>query len=155
MKFEQLVQYANRCKELNKPMQLLVEMPGFQSPEMIVNPPENIDDKMAYYANTYDENCEHKHAKGIAIIDAVFGMDISEENESFTAITKSPTLENNFKYHTPKNNQPERYETLRNKAKELAYTIDELCPNSREKSLAHTNLEQATMWANASIARNE
>lgn len=67
----------------------------------------------------------------------------------------NPVLENNFKYHAPKGDQTERYEELRNKAKELAHMIDELCPNSREKSLAHTNLEQATMWANASIARNE
>jgi len=65
------------------------------------------------------------------------------------------TIDNNFKYHTPKNNQPEKYENLRNKAKELAYLIEELCPNSREKSLAFTKLEEGVMWANASIARNE
>ena len=64
-------------------------------------------------------------------------------------------IENNFKYHAPKEGQPEKYTALREKAKELAYLIDELCPDSREKSLAITNLEQATMWANASIARNE
>ena len=29
------------------------------------------------------------------------------------------------------------------------------CPDSRELSLALTNLEQAVFWANASIARNE
>lgn len=67
----------------------------------------------------------------------------------------SPELENRYKYHAPKGNQTERYEALRNKAKELAHMIDELCPNSREKALAHTNLEQSVMWANASIARNE
>lgn len=67
----------------------------------------------------------------------------------------SPELENRYMYHAPKGNQTERYYTLRNKAKELAHMLDELCPNSREKSLAHTNLEQAIMWANASIARNE
>jgi hypothetical protein len=32
--------------------------------------------------------------------------------------------------------------------------IDNNCPDSREKSLAMTNLEQAVMWANAAIARN-
>lgn len=64
-------------------------------------------------------------------------------------------IENNFKYHAPKEGQTEKYNKLRGKAKELAYLIEELCPNSREKSLAITNLEQSTMWANASIARNE
>ena len=65
------------------------------------------------------------------------------------------TIENNFKYHAPKPGQPEKYERLREKAKELANLFDELCPNSREKSTAMTQLEGAVMWANASIARNE
>ncbi len=64
-------------------------------------------------------------------------------------------IENNFTYHRPSGDQPERYERIRTKAKELAYLMDELCPDSREKSLAMTQLEDATMWANASIARNE
>ena len=63
-------------------------------------------------------------------------------------------LENIYKYHTPKEGQAEKYEAIRSKAKELAYLIDELCPQSRERSIAHTNLEQVSMWANASIARN-
>lgn len=68
---------------------------------------------------------------------------------------KNPQIENNFKYHTPKEGQPEKYSTIREKAKELAYLIDEMCPNSREKSIAMTELETAVMWANAAIARNE
>ena len=67
----------------------------------------------------------------------------------------NPQIENNFKYHAPKEGQPEKYNTIREKAKELAYLIDEICPNSREKSVAITNLETSVMWANASIARNE
>lgn len=66
----------------------------------------------------------------------------------------NPTIENNFKYHTPQEGQPEKYTAVREKAKELAYLIDELCPNSREKSVAMTKLEEAVMWANASVARN-
>ena len=64
-------------------------------------------------------------------------------------------FDNVYKYHAPKNNQQERYDKLREKAKEMACLINELCPNSREKSLAFTNLEQSCMWANAAIARNE
>lgn len=63
-------------------------------------------------------------------------------------------LENIYKYHAPREGQVEKYEAIRNKAKELALLIDELCPPSRERSVAHTNLEQVSMWANASIARN-
>lgn len=63
-------------------------------------------------------------------------------------------IENNFKYHAPKEGQPEKYHAIREKAKELAYLINELCPNSREKSVAMTELETSVMWANAAIARN-
>lgn len=65
------------------------------------------------------------------------------------------TIENNFTYHAPKEGQPIKYEALRNNAKDLANLINGLCPYSREKSLAITKLEEAVMWANASIARNE
>jgi hypothetical protein len=64
-------------------------------------------------------------------------------------------IENNFKYHTPNVEQIEKYGRVRGFAKEMAYCIDYNCPNSREKSLAMTKLEEAIMWANASIARNE
>lgn len=45
--------------------------------------------------------------------------------------------------------------SIRDKAKELALVIDDCVPDSREKSVAMTNLEQVVMWANAGIARNE
>lgn len=63
-------------------------------------------------------------------------------------------IENNFMYHAPKEGQAEKYELIRAKAKELAYLIDDVCPGSREKSLAVTKLEESVMWANASVARN-
>jgi hypothetical protein len=64
-------------------------------------------------------------------------------------------LNRRFSYHPPKGNQAERYENLRAYGRELAVHIDILCPDSREKSLAMTALEEAIMWAIASIARNE
>lgn len=66
----------------------------------------------------------------------------------------NPQIENNFRYHAPKEGQPAKYQAIRDKAKELAHMIDELCPNSREKSVAFTELETAVFWANAAIARN-
>jgi len=62
-------------------------------------------------------------------------------------------IENNFKYHSVTLEQTEKIHNIREKAKELAYLIND-CPESRERSLAMTNLEQATMWANAAVARN-
>ncbi|MFC5528483.1 DUF7681 family protein [Cohnella yongneupensis] len=64
-------------------------------------------------------------------------------------------IENNFSYHAPKEGQPLKYEAIRDKAKELAYLIADLAPDSRERALSITNLEQSVFWANAAIARNE
>lgn len=60
-----------------------------------------------------------------------------------------------FTYHAPKPGQPEKYVVIRDTAKALAMLINDNCPDSREKSLAVTKLEECVMWANASIARNE
>ena len=64
-------------------------------------------------------------------------------------------VNNNFKYHEPKEGQVKKYADIRDTSKELAYIFTELCPESRELSLAITKLEEAVMWANAAIARNE
>jgi hypothetical protein len=64
-------------------------------------------------------------------------------------------IEKRFTFHPAKDDQPERYEKLREEAKKLAMSITQFCPPSRERALALTNLEQAMMWANAGIARNE
>ncbi len=64
-------------------------------------------------------------------------------------------IENNFTYHKPTEDQAVRYVNIRNHAKDFAYVIENACPDSREKSLAMTKLEEAVMWANAAIARNE
>lgn len=64
-------------------------------------------------------------------------------------------LTNRFTYHPPKGDQPGRYEELRGAALTFANLIGTSCPDSREKYLALTKLEEAVFWANASIARNE
>lgn len=64
-------------------------------------------------------------------------------------------IENRFTYHAPNEEQQQKYQHLRLAAKVLARDINELVPDSREKSLAMTHLEDAVMWANAAIARNE
>lgn len=64
-------------------------------------------------------------------------------------------IDKTFKYHSPKDDQPERYERIRAKAKELAIVICEDTPPSREQSLALTALEEVSMRANQAIAINE
>ena len=67
----------------------------------------------------------------------------------------SVEIENTFSYHSPKGDQPARYETIRKHARNMATYISEECPDSREKSVALTKLQECVMWANASIAINE
>jgi hypothetical protein len=69
--------------------------------------------------------------------------------------TNYEDLNKRFTYHAPKERQAERYQEIREQAKQLAIKMTEECPESRELSLALTNLEQAIFWANAAIARNE
>jgi len=68
------------------------------------------------------------------------------------AFTKEE-LDIRFTYHPPKGDQPERYAKLGVKLRELADLIAEICPESHEQVLAMERLEEARMWANASIAR--
>lgn len=68
----------------------------------------------------------------------------------------SEILNNRFMYHEPKDDdQVLRYKEIRGFGKRFAELIHNACPKSREKSLAMTKIEEAVMWANASIARNE
>jgi hypothetical protein len=62
--------------------------------------------------------------------------------------------DNNHTYHAPSPAQAAAYPRIREKSKELALLIDELCNDSWERSTAHAYLETAVIWANASIARN-
>ena len=72
---------------------------------------------------------------------------ISPEVKSF--------LDNIFMYHSPKGDQAGRYEALRSQAKWFAYGIAAMCPESRERSVAFTKLQECVMFANAAIAINE
>lgn len=64
-------------------------------------------------------------------------------------------LSNRFSYHPPWGGQADKYKQLRELAADFAGALCQFVPESRELSLALTNLEQAVMWANAGIARNE
>jgi hypothetical protein len=65
-------------------------------------------------------------------------------------------LENRFTYHPPvSKDQAERYQMIRDAGLAMAQLVDSYAPDSREKSTAITKLEEAVMWANAAIARNQ
>jgi hypothetical protein len=64
-------------------------------------------------------------------------------------------LDSSYTYHPPKGDQPERYVIIRDKARELAITICECAPHSRERAIALTDLEKVVTMANKAIACNE
>ncbi len=64
-------------------------------------------------------------------------------------------LDNDFTYHPPKGDQPDRYGKIREVAKGLAATILALTPTSAEQDLAYRAVQQAVMWANCAISCNK
>jgi len=64
-------------------------------------------------------------------------------------------INNRFTYHAPHGNQADRYMEIRETARGFAFDLLRLVPDSRERSLALTKLEEAVFWANAAIARRE
>lgn len=65
-------------------------------------------------------------------------------------------LTNRFSYHPPQDEETvKQHERARATVLNTAYALEALLPNSREKSLATTKLEEALFWANAAIARNK
>lgn len=63
-------------------------------------------------------------------------------------------LANRFTYHPPNPTQIDVYAQIRAIGHAFAVALNEMVPDSREKSLAITKLEEVVMWANAGIARN-
>ena len=68
-------------------------------------------------------------------------------------MTQQRDIDWDFDYHRPDQDAMDRHQAIRDICKAAAKQIEELVPDSREKSLALTNLEQAMFWANAAIAR--
>jgi hypothetical protein len=66
-----------------------------------------------------------------------------------------PIIESQFTYHAPFGSQTERFVTIRDKAKELAYVIKTACPPCADTTAAIRHLREAVMTANAAIACNE
>lgn len=64
-------------------------------------------------------------------------------------------LDNRFAFHASTGAKGDDHAQIRQACRETSRTIDRICPDSREKSLAVTALEEAMMWANAALARHD
>lgn len=60
-----------------------------------------------------------------------------------------------FAYHKPSSAGLEKITKLREAFSTLHQQIDELAPNSREKSVAITSLETTAMWAIKAVVCND
>lgn len=60
-------------------------------------------------------------------------------------------LEASLTNHTPDDTAVAQIEMIRGLAKELGRQIIDACPDTRERSLALTHLEETTMWAVKSL----
>lgn len=64
-------------------------------------------------------------------------------------------MKKTFAYHKPSADGLDRITQLREAFSELHDTIERLAPNSREKSVALTNLETTAMWAIKAVVCND
>lgn len=65
-------------------------------------------------------------------------------------------IRNRFEYHKPGTTDiAADHESVRDECYALTLLVLKLVPPSREQSLAITKIEEAMMWANAGIARNQ
>lgn len=66
----------------------------------------------------------------------------------------SDRIKRDFSYHAPDAEKIKRHEDVRSELRRVAHFIDKSAPDSREKSLALTHLEEVMMWTNAALARD-
>lgn len=64
----------------------------------------------------------------------------------------TPDHDKALSYHPLTPGRGDVHERLRVAAKEYSAVIDEVCPGSREASLAFTAVQESLMWANAAVA---
>lgn len=96
-------------------------------------------------AMQYKEEWERDHAR------------VHEEMERMTMIGKEE-IEKRFGFHKASIEGKEatlpRHSSLRVFFKSVANELDKLLPESREKSLAFTALEEASMWSHKAVAQS-
>jgi len=64
-------------------------------------------------------------------------------------------IEKRFTFHPINKDKSIKCSEIRAVSCNLAFLLNDFCPESREKSLAFTALEETVMWANACIARDD
>ncbi len=77
------------------------------------------------------------------------------KTETPSTSPEKAALEVAFTYHAPGGTQPPRFEAVRDAGKKLAETILDQVPDCPERQQAWDKVQEAVMWANAGIAREQ
>jgi hypothetical protein len=64
-------------------------------------------------------------------------------------------IDNRFSFHPATEETGPKHDAVRELCRSTAHRLNELLPDSREKSTAITKLDEVMMHANAAIARNQ
>lgn len=60
--------FNNAVKFNSKYVAIMVSIEGFSKPEIIINPIENVYEKLEYYQKAYNDDLTHKYSDGIRIV---------------------------------------------------------------------------------------
>ena len=61
-------------------------------------------------------------------------------------------IRSTFRYHSPNPASQQKHEAIRERITETVLAVAEMIPESRERSLFITHMQQAQMMANAAVA---
>lgn len=79
--FESALKYAIRNEEEFFAVKIFFE--DTKTFEIIINPKDSLENKLAYYSQTYDNELIHKHAKHIRIMDFAYGQSLADIETAF------------------------------------------------------------------------
>lgn len=65
---KEFIYYLKRARQLNLSIEILIKLPNLEYPEVICNPPENIEQKIKYYEEAYDDELKLKTNPSVSII---------------------------------------------------------------------------------------
>lgn len=85
MTIDKLEDAFKESKELNMPICVGIKIPGQEENELIINGIGSLDNKLKYYKENYDDNCNHKNGSGVRIVSAFpikFYLDEEDKEES-------------------------------------------------------------------------
>lgn len=82
LNMQHLIICFNCAKELKMNfVGVTIDLPDAVGKEVIINSKENFDYKLAYYQNTYKDNLEHNHVRGLKITGFTFGRSFDDIQE--------------------------------------------------------------------------